>query len=91
MKSLIRNLRIIFILLAIAALTGCGDSTSSGNSISGTASKGPIDGGSVEVYALLADGTKGDLLGTATTSAIPVQLWWKLAGEHTLMKLPAFL
>ena len=69
MKSLIRNLRIIFILLAIAALTGCGDSTSSGNSISGTASKGPIDGGSVEVYALLADGTKGDLLGTATTSA----------------------
>ena len=69
MKSLIKNLRIIFMLLAIAALTGCGDSTSSGNNISGTASKGPIEGGSVEVYALLADGTKGDLLGTATTDA----------------------
>ena len=37
--------------------------------LSGTASKGPIDGGTVNVHALNADGTEGTLLGTATTLA----------------------
>lgn len=37
--------------------------------ISGVASKGPIDSGTVTIYAVAADGTKGASLGSTTTSA----------------------
>lgn len=40
-----------------------------GTSISGIASKGPIDGGTVNAYAINPDGTKGDLKGTSTTNS----------------------
>ena len=62
----------IIIFSAFALLTGCGDGDNEltnplTSSISGIASKGPIKGGTIEVYALGADGEKGTLLGTATT------------------------
>jgi YVTN family beta-propeller protein len=41
---------------------------SSSTVVSGTASKGPIGGGTVNVVALKADGSQGALLGTATTN-----------------------
>lgn len=75
MKTFRGSFRLLVLLASIAVLAGCGgssssdDPSSSGNTISGVASKGPIDGGSVEVYSLLDDGTKGDLLGTDTTGA----------------------
>ena len=72
MQTLMGSLRFFVLLAGITILAACGgssSSSSSGNVVSGLASKGPIDGGSVEVYALLEDGTKGDLLGTATTGA----------------------
>ena len=73
MKTFRGSLRLFVLLAGITMLAACGGSSSSsggiGNTVSGLASKGPIDGGSVEVYALLDDGTKGDLLGSATTGA----------------------
>jgi hypothetical protein len=40
----------------------------SGNTVSGTAAKGPIDGGTASAYALNSDGTKGSFLDSATTN-----------------------
>ena len=50
---------------------GNGGGTSGGttSAISGVASKGPISGGTVKVYALNSDGSQGNLLGTTTTAA----------------------
>lgn len=71
------NVKVLFMVLLIAvflagSLAGCGSGGGGGGngaqkSITGVASKGPISGGTVVVYALAADGTKGDLLGSATT------------------------
>ena len=50
----------------------CGNSGGGGASsktINGMASKGPISGGNVKVYALKDDGTKGDQLGKTATTA----------------------
>lgn len=70
MKALSNYFR-LFVLIAVAAtlLSACSDGGGSANEISGQASKGPIIGGSVEVYSLQFDGSKDKLLGTATTSA----------------------
>ncbi len=65
------------VLLACLSLTiaACGSTTSyeSGgdntNKVSGVASKGPLSGATVTVYALENDGTVGMVLGTATTSS----------------------
>lgn len=67
----------IVLLGGITIFAACGGSSSSnsnnatsdGNIVSGIASKGLIDGGNVEVYAILGDGTIGELLGTAITSS----------------------
>lgn len=62
-----------FLLVALIGIfmVGCGSSgvntPAKVNNISGTASMGPINGGNVSVYALKADGSKGNLLGSAKT------------------------
>jgi hypothetical protein len=63
-------------LLAALLLTGCGgggggggDVTSTTGTISGTAVKGPVNGGTVTAYGINANGTKGAQIGTATTNA----------------------
>ena len=48
---------------------GGGGSGGGGASIGGVASKGLISGGTVTVYSLNSDGTKGDILGTTVTSS----------------------
>jgi len=70
MKRLKVSILFIAILSAFALiLTGCGGGGGGDRStISGLASKGPISGGTVTVFALNADGSKGNL-GTATTGA----------------------
>ena len=69
MKRLKVSILFIAILSAFALiLTGCGGG-GGGTSISGLASKGPISGGTVTVFALNADGSKGNQLGTTTTNA----------------------
>jgi len=71
MKRLKVSILFIAILSAFALiLTGCGGGGGGDRStISGLASKGPISGGTVTVFALNADGSKGNQLGTATTGA----------------------
>lgn len=61
------------VLLAVF-LAGCGKEGKDtqqaiSSSVSGVASKGPIDSGTVKVYALNADGSTGSLLGTTTTGS----------------------
>lgn len=66
-----------FILLVLAAsvllaLAGCGGGGSTGSSgggsvVSGTAAKGIIKNGTVKLYALNADGSRGSLLATTST------------------------
>ena len=66
-----------FGIVSIIATGGGGGSDNSiqpkpttGTSISGIASKGPIDGGTVNAYAINPiDGSKGDLKGTSTTNS----------------------
>lgn len=48
---------------------GTGSTGSTATGVSGIASKGPINGGTVTVYALNDNGTKGNFLGTDTTGA----------------------
>jgi len=70
MKRLKVSILFIAILSAFALiLTGCGGGGGGEVTISGLASKGPISGGTVTVFALNADGSKGNQLGTATTGA----------------------
>jgi len=76
MKGFKISLLLIAILIAFTIiLTGCGGGGGggggkgpSGATISGVASKGPISGGAVKVYALNADGSKGSQIGTTTTT-----------------------
>lgn len=61
MKAFKGSFRFFVLLVAITFLAACGGSSLSNsgnvdNLIEGLASKGPINGGSVEVYALLEDG-----------------------------------
>jgi len=74
MKHFKLFLALSIIVFTVALLTRCGDNDKqeidlTTSTIDGVASKGPIKNGSVEVYALEADGAKGALLGTATTGA----------------------
>jgi hypothetical protein len=59
------------VLLAQAGCGGGGGSGSTGpqSSVSGTAAKGVIKNGTVKIYALNADGSRGSLLATTTTDA----------------------
>lgn len=65
----------IFVSVAVISLAffGCSkkseDSSSLSSIISGMASLGPVDGGTVSAYKLLTDGTQGDLVSTATTNS----------------------
>lgn len=63
----------LFILLLLSACSSGGggsDGVVSGtSSVSGIASKGPIDGGVVTVYAINSSGTKGSALGSSTTAS----------------------
>lgn len=71
MKHALRQLFRFTTLMAMVCLVaacGGGGSSSPSTTVSGVASKGPIRGGTVEVFAVKADGSRGDLLGTATTN-----------------------
>lgn len=70
---------LLIVVLQLGVMAGCGSggggSDSNGGSsggttsaLSGMASKGPISGGTVKVYALNADGSLGNLLGTTITA-----------------------
>lgn len=67
-----RTLAIISLLLLTACGGGGGGSTSAPatTTIKGVASKGLITNGTVNIFALNADGTKGTKLGTGTTDEI---------------------
>lgn len=62
-----------FLVFLLAFVWGCSSSSSnkgqdtSDANITGLASKGPISNGTVKVYALKTDGSKGDELGSAIT------------------------
>jgi len=65
-----------FSLLAALSLTGCGGGGGGGGTsvtdlgtISGTAAKGPVNGGTVTAYGVNANGSRGAQIGTATTDA----------------------
>lgn len=74
MKGLKTSLLFIILVSASVILIGCGGGGDGGGggggatTISGVASKGPISGGTIKVYALNADGTEGSQLGTTTTT-----------------------
>jgi hypothetical protein len=62
------------IMMCFSALLACGGGGSGGGggasptkSVSGIAAAGPISGGTVTIYSIKTDGSKGDTLGTATT------------------------
>lgn len=64
--------RWVMAILAAVLITGCGEkekkeTQQATSTLSGVASKGPIDNGTVKVYALNANGSTGSLLGTAST------------------------
>ncbi|HJV66477.1 MAG TPA: hypothetical protein VJ550_12130 [Geomonas sp.] len=66
--------KITAIVITLLALSGCGGGGSTqsagsvpGNAVSGVASKGIIKNGTVRVYAINADGSKGALLRQTTT------------------------
>jgi len=54
-------------LVVAAVIAGC--SLDDDSTVSGTATKGPIDSATVSVYVLNSDGTRGALLGSAATDA----------------------
>jgi len=62
----------MFIFIAGCSSTTATDNKTNGNGsatvVKGTASKGPIGGGTVNIIALNTDGSQGALLGTATTN-----------------------
>ncbi len=53
--------------LVALALTSCGGLFGSGTQLAGVATKGPIDAGTITVYSLNSDGSRGSVLATATT------------------------
>lgn len=59
----------VLVTVLLAACGGGGGSSATSTSVSGVASKGPIKDGTVSVYAVNADGSRGRLLGTARTSS----------------------
>lgn len=68
------HIRRILVLISLVLLTACGNkgggaAVSYPTVVSGVASKGLIINGTVKVFALLADGSKGVLLGTGTTDS----------------------
>ncbi|WP_136515100.1 hypothetical protein [Geomonas edaphica] len=72
MEQVCRSLKSIVVLAVLCSLLaacGGGGSSSSSTTVNGVASKGPINGGAVSVYAVNADGTRGALLGTGTTGS----------------------
>jgi len=65
-----------FFLSAVLVLTGCGGggggggtSGSTTGTLSGTAAKGPVNGGTVTAYGVNANGTRGSQIGTVKTNA----------------------
>lgn len=62
----IKNLKIILIIITLLLLAACGGKTTV---INGVASKGIITNGTVTVFALNSDGSKGLQLGTGSTDA----------------------
>jgi len=65
----IHNYLIKFALVSVALFFMFGCSWFGGTELSGTAVKGPIDGATVTVYALGADGTRGLEIASTTTGA----------------------
>lgn len=74
------NIKHILIIISLFLLAACGGGSSGGTDggggiqpiatvIKGVASKGIIDSGTVNVFALNADGSKGAKLGTSSTDA----------------------
>ena len=69
---------VTFFLLTALLLTGCGGggggggggtSTTDSGTLSGTAAKGPVSGGTVTAFGVNANGTRGAQIGTAMTDA----------------------
>ena len=67
---------LILFFSAMLSLSGCGGggggggtSSSTTGTISGTAVKGPVNGGTVTAYGINSNGTQGAQIGTATTDA----------------------
>lgn len=67
MKKYAAVVLLFIFLLALTACGGGGGDDASGTVVAGVASKGPIKGGAVKIYALNADGSKGSLLAEAVT------------------------
>ncbi|MSM40743.1 MAG: hypothetical protein GJT30_14095 [Geobacter sp.] len=67
MKTFGHLLLILFLLLLLAGCGGGGGGGSSSAIVSGVASKGIIRNGTIRIYALTADGSKGSLLLETTT------------------------
>jgi len=66
-----KNALLFIMTFLTLALYGCGSgdsSSSSGTVINGMASKGPITGGNVAIFAVTSSGHRGALLATTTTS-----------------------
>ena len=64
--------KMVCVIVSILFLMSCGGGGSSpqtGSTISGVASKGLIAGGTVQVFAISANGQKGELLGSTTTDS----------------------
>lgn len=75
-KTVVIGLAIVALTTSAALLAGCGGgggssswtgSTPSFNTISGSAIKGPVSNATVECFAINADGTAGNMLGTGHT------------------------
>ena len=60
---------VVVVVAVVAVVLMGGSGTPSTTTITGSVVKGSVTGASVEVWALNPDGTKGDLLGIATTDS----------------------
>lgn len=72
LKNVLALISMSVVLTACGGGSGSGsgsDSSSVNTVVGGVASKGLIAGGTVNVYAINADGTQGTLLGTGTTAS----------------------
>jgi hypothetical protein len=74
MKKRMKSTALVFLAVVISAvLSACGGgggSSPANTTVSGKASKGPINGGTVTVYALKADGAKGNQIGPIATTNV---------------------